>query len=340
MSQLLEPMALLGNHEDSQLRSLPILILNIHSHCNCRCLMCDIWQRTQHEQINAQDLERHRGSLARLGVRQVVFSGGEPLLHTGLASLCRFFREQGIRLTLLTTGLLLNKRAAEVAENFEEVIVSIDGPPPVHDAIRRVPGAFALIARGVAALRVLHPYLRVTCRTTVQKTNHAQLCATAQAAREAGFDAISFLAADLTSEAFNRPLVWPGERQSQIALTETEIGELETQVEALLAWNAECATSFVIESREKLERIVRHYRAHLGLASPEAPRCNAPWVSAVVEADGSLRPCFFHRPVGNIRSSTLDDAINGVNARRFREALDVEHNQTCRRCVCSLNLSS
>jgi Fe-coproporphyrin III synthase len=337
MSLLHEPVAAVCADSGTALRSLPILILNVHSHCNCRCVMCDIWKRTNHEQIDAADLDRHRESLKKLGVRHVVLSGGEPLLHTELTTICRFFRELDIKLTLLTTGLLLVKRAPEVAENFDDVIVSIDGPAEVHDAVRRVAGAFALIRKGIEAVRALRPGMRITCRTTVQKANHNRLCGTARATRQAGFDAISFLAADLTSEAFNRSLVWPGERQNKIALTPNEISVLETEIDALLRLNEEFDTSFVTESRGKLERIVRHFRAHLGLASTQAPICNAPWVSAVIETDGSLRPCFFHRPVGNVRDSSLDEVVNGEEARLFRQNLEVERNPICRRCVCSLN---
>src|ERR1700742_4713111 len=86
---------------------IPILMLNVHSHCNCRCLMCDIWQRDSRESVRSVDLERHRLSLQQLGVRHVVLPGGEPLLNTDLAGICEFFRELQIRLTLLTTGLLL-----------------------------------------------------------------------------------------------------------------------------------------------------------------------------------------------------------------------------------------
>src|ERR1700677_1429272 len=124
----------------SQLTSMPILILNVHSRCNCRCIMCDIWKRETHEQIRVADLDRHRASLRNLGVRQVVLSGGEPLLHSDLPALCDFFLEQNIRLTLLTTGLLLLKRAKEVSRLVDEVIVSIDGPREIHDAIRRGEG--------------------------------------------------------------------------------------------------------------------------------------------------------------------------------------------------------
>src|SRR5271154_7597199 len=53
----------------SMLASMPILVLNVHSHCNCRCVMCDIWKRETHEQVRVSDLDRHRASLRKLGVR-------------------------------------------------------------------------------------------------------------------------------------------------------------------------------------------------------------------------------------------------------------------------------
>jgi Fe-coproporphyrin III synthase len=326
----------------SQLSSMPILILNVHSHCNCRCVMCDIWKRETHEQIKVDALSRHRASLRQLGVRHVVLSGGEPLLHSDLAALCNFFREENIRLTLLTTGLLLFKRAQEVSTLFDDVIVSIDGPQQVHDAIRRVPGAFDLIAKGVAAIRAQQPNLQITCRSTVQKANHRHLRATTAAAKAIGFDSISFLAADLTSEAFNRPLIWPGDRQNEIALSVAEVAVLEEEVEQLILEHAlehadDIRRKYIAESPQKLRRIVSSFRAHLGRTAPGAPICNAPWVSAVVEVDGSVRPCFFHRPIGNMKASTLEEVVNGEAARAFRQSLRVSENPTCQRCVCSLN---
>src|SRR5580698_7319557 len=159
----------LGPGQGSALTSMPILILNVHTNCNCRCIMCDIWKRETHEQVRVSDLDRHRASLRNLGVRQVVLTGGEPLLHGDLAALCDFFRQENIRLTLLTTGLLLFKRAHDVATLFDDVIVSIDGPRPVHDAIRRVHGAFDVIAKGVAEIRTQQPKMQISGRTTIQK---------------------------------------------------------------------------------------------------------------------------------------------------------------------------
>jgi MoaA/NifB/PqqE/SkfB family radical SAM enzyme len=317
---------------------LPILVLNVHSRCNCRCVMCDIWKRYQTTEITAADLERHRESLRGLRVEWVVLSGGEPLMNGDLRGLCTFLRKLDIRITLLTTGLLLAKRGDEVASLFDDIIVSLDGPREVHDAIRRVKGSYDLIQSGITAVRKLRPHMRITGRTTVQKMNHSRLGETVRSARAIGLNGISFLAVDATSEAFNRPLLWPGERQMEVALTLNEIEVLEHEIEDVIAWCGEKTNrGYVAEDAEKLRRIVAHFRAHLVQAQFRSPKCNAPWVSAVIEADGSVRPCFFHRSIGNIKHNTLEEIINGEEARTFRSELEIPSNPICQRCVCALN---
>ena len=84
--------------------SLPILILMPHSRCDCRCIMCDIWKRRNVQEISEAQLSRHLNAILQLGVQWVIFSGGEPLLHSHLFSLCDVLREKGIKVTLLSTG--------------------------------------------------------------------------------------------------------------------------------------------------------------------------------------------------------------------------------------------
>ncbi len=318
------------------IESLPVLVLNPYSRCNCRCVMCDIWKDTGGGEFAAGELEAQLDSISRLQVKWVVLTGGEPLMHPRLFQLCGLLRGRNVRITLLSTGLLLARHADAVVQNIDDVIVSLDGPAETHDTIRRVPGAFAFLAGGVRALRSRNPNFPIGARCTVQKLNYACLRATVAAARELGLDSVSFLAADAQSTAFNRPEGWSPERQSEVVLTAAEILCLEREAESLIR-QGECG-KFVLETPEKLRRIVRHFRCHLGAAEPVAPACNAPWVSAVVEADGAVRPCFFHPPIGRLRpGASLGDVLNGPEAVAFRERLDVAKDPICRRCVCSLH---
>jgi len=317
----------------SVLDSLPIVILYPHSRCNCRCQMCDIWKTDQRQEISREQLERWLPDFERLGVRWVVLSGGEPLMHSDLFGLCALLRRRGIRITLLTSGLLLERFAQKVVTWVDDVIVSIDGPPDVHDRIRGTPGGFARISHGVQAIRSLMP---VSARTTVQRDNHAYLTGTARAVRELRMRSISFLAADLASDAFNRPDHWDAARQSEIALTTDQILVLERELDAVKQEFGD----FVLESPEKLRRIAQHFRAHLGQCEPVAPVCNAPWLSTVVESDGTMRPCFFHQPLGRIANGDFISVLNGPQAAAFRSSLDVAGNPICRRCVCSLRAAN
>jgi len=320
---------------------LPILILFPHSRCNCRCLMCDIWRVTTRDELSAADiagwLEEWRG----LGVRRVVLSGGEALLHAHLWELCDHLRAVGIGITILSTGLLLRRHAAELVRRCDDVVVSLDGPRPVHDQIRNIPRAYERLAEGVAAVKRADARVLVTGRCTVQHDNFRSLRATVAAAHELGLDRISFLAADVSSEAFNRPGGWDTDRVAQVALEPDDLPLLAAELDAL---ESECAADFadgyIAESPLKLRRrLYQYYAALLGQGDFFPNDCNAPWVSSVIESDGTVRPCFFQPPLGNIyQSGSLDAILNSPEALAWRQGLDTHRDAICRRCVCTLSL--
>ncbi|HWY53813.1 MAG TPA: radical SAM protein [Terriglobales bacterium] len=322
-----------------QIRTMPVVVISPHNQCNCRCVMCDIWRIREPQEIKPADLERQLVSFRQLGARWVVFTGGEPQLNDQLGAMALMLRAEGIRVTMLTAGLLLERHAESIAATIDDVIVSLDGPPAVHNRIRRVPGAFEQLAAGIKALRQIRPEIAVRGRCTVQKANHNSIRAVVQSAKEIGLNSISFLAADLTSAAFNRPQGWQPDRQERVALNVDEIEALEAELERLIREHSlDLDYGFVVESAGKLRRLALHFRAHLGLAPHIAPRCNAPWVSAVIEASGDVRPCFFHPALGNIHRQTLHHIVNSPEAVQFRANLDIAANPVCRRCVCSLHI--
>lgn len=322
----------MSHASESAIEKLPILLIDAHSRCNCRCVMCDIWKTDEHREFTLAQLESQMEAIERLQVRWVVFTGGEPLMHSNLFALADLLRGRGVRVTILSTGLLFERFAREIAGHIDDVIVSLDGPPEIHDRIRRIPGGFERISAGIRAIHAESPKFRIGARCTVQKANHAALADAVHAAKTMDLSSISFLAADVTSTAFNRAEPWSAPRQAEIALTPGEIIVLEQQIGKL------ADDPFVIDRPQHLQRIVRHFRAHLGMEPFEAPRCNAPWVSAVMGIDGSLRPCFFHPPVGSTTSHALDEVLNAAPAREFRASLDIASNPVCQRCVCSLKL--
>lgn len=317
--------------------NLPVLVLHVNNRCNCRCTMCSIWKSTDTHELSLETLLGYLPDIRALRVESVVLTGGEPLMHSQLPELCCVLKEAGVRVTVLTTGLLLRRFAEMLVRLAGDVIVSLDGPSLIHERIRRVVGSFGLLSAGVKALHDIDPRFPVSGRCTVQKLNCSGLRATVDAAHAMGLRSISFLAADLASTAFNRVSGFPLLESAPIALGLSDICELEREIAALVRdYDGDFASGFIAESPQKLARIARHFRAALGLEEPVAPRCNAPWVSSVIETDGTVRPCFFHEPIGRADGHGFIGALNGGRAVEFRSQLAVGKNEVCRRCVCSL----
>ncbi|HEY2153519.1 MAG TPA: radical SAM protein [Vicinamibacterales bacterium] len=315
---------------------LPLLIFYPTGRCNSRCISCDWWKQSGADDLSLEEIEGLASALPGLGTRLVVFSGGEPLLRPEVFAAAALFQAQRMTLHLLTSAVLLERFAEKVARHFSRVYVSLDAADPVlYERIRGV-DALATVGRGIARLRQIAPALPVTARTTLSRANFRELPRIVEHARSLGVDRISFLPADVSSLGFGR-----GERPdpSAMVLSEAEAAEFSDVVEhTIIARAADFASGFIAESPDKLRRLPRYYAALVGREPFPAVSCNAPWVSVVVEANGSVRPCFFHESIGSIRTARLGTIIN-QNLRAFRQSLDVATDPICRRCVCSLNSS-
>lgn len=327
--------------QTGRIKALPIVILMPHSACNCRCVMCDIWKDNKNlKQLTEKDIEGLLDSLKKFGTRQVVMSGGEALLNSNFFRFCEILNNENIRVTLLSTGLTIKKNAVQLIKGVNNIIVSLDGDEQTHDSIRNIPGAFNKLREGISEVRAIEPGYKITARTVIHRLNYQRWPAIIDSAKEIGLDQISFLPADVSSHAFNREMPWDETRQHEILLSAEDLPGLKNVIQNLmLDFSPEFENYFIAETREKIWKIYEYYAAFYGLNAFPYKKCNAPWVSTVVEADGTVRPCFFHKSMGNIRLESLDKILNSEKAIDFRKNLDVNTDNTCVKCVCYLNLS-
>jgi MoaA/NifB/PqqE/SkfB family radical SAM enzyme len=303
--------------------------------------MCDIWKGNHNlRQLNEQDIDGLLASLKKFGTRQVLMSGGEALLNLNFFRFCEILNKEKIKVSLLSTGLTLKKNATLLVGYVNDIIVSLDGDAETHDRIRNIPGAFQKMKEGIEAIKSLNPDFKIRGRTVIHQLNFRKWPAIIEAAKEIGLQQISFLPADVSSQAFNRELTWDEKRQHEILLFKDDLPDLEKIIEKLLINNSiDFENDFIAESPEKIKKIYSYYAAFYGLNEFPFKRCNAPWVSTVIEADGNVRPCFFHPSYGNIRQQSLDKILNSDKAIGFRKNLDMDKNEVCKKCVCYLNLA-
>ena len=95
-------------------------------------------------------------------------------------------------------------------------------------------------------------------------------------------------------------------------------------------------TGFIAETPQKLRRILNYYEAISGRGDFPAVRCNAPEFSAVIEAGGQLRPCFFISGGNAIAGHDLAASLNEPPMQLLRGDIRAGRRAECRRCVCSM----
>jgi PqqA peptide cyclase len=133
-----------------------------------------IWQRVMAEAVH-------------LGVLQVHFSGGEPLVRRDLEELVRYAAQSGLYTNLITSGVLLDSRrmTALVEAGLEHVQLSFqDADDDIGDRIARFPDAQAKKRQAAALVKAAG--LPLTINAVMHRQNLARLPQMIQLALELG----------------------------------------------------------------------------------------------------------------------------------------------------------
>jgi MoaA/NifB/PqqE/SkfB family radical SAM enzyme len=152
--------------------------------CDCRCRMCNIWQRPKPK--DRMTVEEVRAFFRRNpGLSWVNLSGGEIFTRPDSTALVAAVVEECRDLHLLdfpTTGQNTRKVLEGVGAALDAgvprllVTVSLDGAGEEHDDVRRVKGAYGRAIRTFAALReIRRPGFDAFLGVTLSKFNRGAL---------------------------------------------------------------------------------------------------------------------------------------------------------------------
>ena len=115
--------------------------------CNLRCTHCYAEGGARQDEMPMASFERLADETIEQSFRQLVITGGEPLVHSQRARLleiCQARKGEGTNLVLRTnlTGHFCEDDLAALAVAFDQVVVSVDGNEQTHNA-RRGAGTYA-----------------------------------------------------------------------------------------------------------------------------------------------------------------------------------------------------
>lgn len=156
-----------GNWRENRLFSV---LVELTYRCNLDCVFCYNDVALRGRALSFDDYRRLLADLERMGVFQVVLSGGEPLAHPDFFGIGAEARARGFVVRVKTNGHALRR---EVARRLRAEIdtfgveVSLHGATAAtHDRQTRVPGSFEVLVANLAAAREEGLRLRLNAALT------------------------------------------------------------------------------------------------------------------------------------------------------------------------------
>jgi MoaA/NifB/PqqE/SkfB family radical SAM enzyme len=270
------------------------MTLGLTFRCQCRCVHCYARGRTpdDRQELTTEEAKQVMDQARRLGVVQVTFSGGEPLLRDDIVELVRYAHGQGFITRISTNGLLLDRDRVRRLKDAGLTLCGVsidDADPETHDRARCLPGLFEKVVEGIGNLREFG----VPC------------------------EILTYGARRNVNEGIQR-----------IIALGRELGVLSVYVFfpiASGAWEDSFELLLTEEEKARLRKLHSITFAHIEIPTAESPCCVLARSVLYVSPYGDVTPCpFIPYVVGNVRDHALEQVWE-----RYCDGLDIDARGDC-----------
>jgi radical SAM protein with 4Fe4S-binding SPASM domain len=295
--------------------------------CNARCPFCFYLSRqqepaSQQEELSLDEITRIAASLGKL--LWLAFSGGEIFLRQDLVEIAALFYQQNRPAIILlpTNGLL----TATISEKTEEILkrcpqstivvkLSLDGPEPIHDAIRGVKGGYRKTLASYEALAGLldkYPNFELGINSVFCTDNQYDIDELIDFV--AGLDkvkthTVSLIRGDVVAE---------GLKKVDLELYRRAVMKLEHNLKKKISSTYRFSGAKIKAAQDILQRRLIHQTAVE--KRPMLP-CYAGRLNLVLTETGDLFPCeSFTMKLGNVRRDGYD-LMNILQTDRAQQVL-------------------
>lgn len=332
------------------------LVLGVNNTCNLHCKMCDVGvnytQSNFFENLMGSKPIHMPVELFKKIIDQAAsyfpnvkigYAFTEPLIYVHLEESLRYVKKNNLFASITTNALGLNKWASVFHQvKLDELNISLDGPPEIHNYIRGNVHSFAKAIEGIEALFSLNSKVRINVYCVITEWNVECLADFLKALspyqlRRVGlmhsnfttqqiadkhnemfgglYSATASNTTDTKNESINTPLLWE------------EIQKIKKNTH----WNFPVDFFPEINSLEKLNNYYRNPEVLMG------KRCMDIFSNIMIKSNGDVIPshgrCFNLR-IGNLYESDLKTIWNSKIIAKFRS--DVTENggllPGCSRC--------
>ena len=136
--------------------------------CNYRCRGCNVWREQDQRELSTDEIKRGLDILKKLGIVEIVFSGGNPLLREDAAEIIDYASRFFVT-TVYDNGSTAAKKM-EALRNVDFVAISIDSLDEAkNDYIKGVEGSWRSAMETVETLH--NEGIKVSVTPTISQLN-------------------------------------------------------------------------------------------------------------------------------------------------------------------------
>lgn len=164
------------------------LTLNVTRQCNLRCKHCYNEITDQDKTLTEFSTKEGMSTISQaisLGLKAILFTGGEPLLRKDLIDLMKFAKKNKLLVFLATNGTLIDDQFTEKFKGIiDRINISLDGgSAEKHDSIRGIKGSFS---KSMKAIKKIKKNFNLSIAFTLSSKNSSELNAVASIAKKIG----------------------------------------------------------------------------------------------------------------------------------------------------------
>lgn len=116
-------------------KKIPLVVgWAITNRCNYKCKYCGRWKKKEKE-LSTKQVFSIIDQLRMLGCKQIVFTGGEPLLREDMGLIVDYCKKKGLIIGINSNGSLFRERIDEL-KKIDSLTLSLDGPEEINDLLR------------------------------------------------------------------------------------------------------------------------------------------------------------------------------------------------------------
>jgi MoaA/NifB/PqqE/SkfB family radical SAM enzyme len=303
------------------------LLMSVTEKCNCRCSMCNIWQKKNVVDIDLKTYKKFFSDNLWEDLAILSLTGGEPFLRNDLKDLILLAVKKcpGLKRISMPSNGLLTKKSVETVKSILadlpkhitlKIGISIDGPREMHDKLRGVPGCYD------KAMETIHQFKKIPNKNfevgilSLITSENALCLKETYKIFQSITDQITFTLST-ESEFFSNleegREIFPKEETKKI------LSFIDT---------------YLIPEHPEKAYLYTKYKDHLIKKQRTYP-CLAGYKSAYLDSKGNLLPCHYlgeKYTFTNIlkNQGSLEEAWFSADAKKIRTR--IEKNPYCRNC--------